>query len=144
MDVFAPRAGGSTDDSVNCGVVEVNAALPRLEIVADNSPTLGPARPMDGASAFDCTESAEFADAFTVTTQDVGFAAELLDEPMLRFLLAQNNTWSYGFGGNYAVVRAGELDAVGVERFLETVTHLRDLIPETVRRRFPAETSDAT
>lgn len=130
--------------SVVCGVVEVGASLPRLEIAAANAPTLGPALPMEGASAYGCGESAEFADAFAVTTCDAEFATELLDDPMRRFLLAQNDTWSFGFGGNYAVVRAGELDAVGVERFLETVTQLRELMPQTVRNRFPAESSDAT
>ncbi len=137
-------SGGSDEKFLNCGVVEVGADLPRLEVSATNAVASGSALPMEGASPFSCPDSAEFADSFRVTTQDADFARELLDEPMRRFLLAQNNTWSFGFGGNYVVVRAGELDAVGVERFLEAAVHLRDVIPETVRRRFPAQTPDAS
>lgn len=127
-----------------CSVSELNADVPRLEIAPANVPTDGPALPLEQGTAFTCDGSGDFANAFAVTTADVTFAAELLDEPMRRFLLAQVEPWSFGFGGNYVVVRARGLDTVGVERFLDVATRIRDTVPSDVRRRFPASAPDAS
>lgn len=130
--------------TVVCAVSEVNADLPRLEIAPTAVPTDGPALPMDGAVPFTCETAPDFAEAFTVTTTDELLATELLDEPMRRFLLAHVEPWSFGFGGSYVVVRARDLDTVGVERFLDVVTRLREAVPDQVRRRYPASSPDAS
>lgn len=130
--------------TVVSAVSELNADVPRLEITPTNGPVDGPALPMDDGSPFPCNENRDFADAFTVTTTDDAFATELLDEAMRRFLLAQVEPWSFGFGRNYVVIRARDLDAVGLERFLDVATRVRDTVPSTVRQRFPASSPDAS
>lgn len=130
--------------TVVCSVSELNADVPRLEITPTSGPTDGPALPLERGTAFTCGASDDFTNAFAVTTTDDTFAAVLLDDPMRRFLLAQVEPWSFGFGGNYVVVRARGLDTVGVERFLDVATRMRDTVPSGVRRMYPASSPDAS
>jgi hypothetical protein len=114
----------------SCAVTEIaDVAFPHLSIAQENLFT----RLADGIGLDDIAfELAEFNDEFNVKSRDRKFANDLVDQRMMRWLLATEGNASFEVAGRWLLVAVRRVSPGEIVPLLATLKGFRDQLPRVV------------